>query len=117
MSAYEVRQFRVSADDDGIRLDRGFKRHMAEATYTVVAKWARTGQLRVDGNRATPGDRLQAGQTLRVPPLEPAKATANPKRERPPLSDDPIAFAQRSAARRLGKEGVSTCRSGETPSN
>src|SRR3546814_3161349 len=76
MSADEVRQFRVSADDDGIRLDRWFKRHMAEATYTVVAKWARTGQLRVDGNRATPGDRLQAGQTLRVPPLEPAKATA-----------------------------------------
>src|SRR3546814_2548484 len=44
MSADEVRQFRVSADDDGIRLDRWFKRHMAEATYTVVAKWARTGQ-------------------------------------------------------------------------
>ncbi len=59
MSADEVRQFKVSADDDGIRLDRWFKRHMAEATYTVVAKWARTGQLRVDGNRATPGDRLQ----------------------------------------------------------
>src|SRR3546814_20073942 len=73
MSADEVRQFRVSADDDGIRLDRWFKRHMAEATYTVVAKWARTGQLRVDGKRATPGDRLQAGQTLRVPPLEPAE--------------------------------------------
>src|SRR3546814_19190502 len=51
-------------------------------------------QLRVDGNRATPGDRLQAGQTLRVPPLEPAKATAKPKRERPPLSDDQIEFAQ-----------------------
>src|SRR3546814_13484005 len=66
---------------------------MAEATYTLVAKWARTGQLRVDGNRATPGDRLQAGQTHRVPPLEPAKATAKPKRERPPLSDDQIAFA------------------------
>ncbi|RIA37825.1 RluA family pseudouridine synthase [Hephaestia caeni] len=94
MSADEVRQFKVSADDDGIRLDRWFKRHMAEATYTVVAKWARTGQLRVDGNRATPGDRLQAGQTLRVPPLEPAKTTAKPKRERPPLSDDQIEFAQ-----------------------
>src|SRR3546814_7298722 len=53
VSADEVRQFRVSAYDDGIRLDRWFKRHMAEATYTVVAKWARTGQLRVDGNRAT----------------------------------------------------------------
>src|SRR3546814_20197288 len=95
MSADEVRQFRVSADDDGIRLDRWFKRHMAEATYTVVAKWARTGQLRVDGNRATPGDRLQAGQTLSVPPLDPAKATAQPNRDTPPPRHDQNELAPR----------------------
>src|SRR5690242_21261417 len=91
----EIRQFTVGEDDDGIRLDRWFKRHMAAATYTIVAKWARTGQLRVDGNRAAPGDRLAAGQTLRVPPLEPPKAkAARPRRERPPLSDDQIEFAR-----------------------
>jgi 23S rRNA pseudouridine955/2504/2580 synthase len=91
----EIRQFTVGDDDDGIRLDRWFKRHMAEATYTIVAKWARTGQLRVDGNRATPGDRLTAGQVIRVPPLEPAKdKPARPKRDRPPLSDDQVEFAQ-----------------------
>ena len=96
-----VRQFVVGYDDDGIRLDRWFKRHLPETSFTTVAKWARTGQLRVDGSRATPGDRLQAGQQLRVPPEEaprPAAAAVSgaPKaaKPRPVLSDDQIAFAR-----------------------
>jgi 23S rRNA pseudouridine955/2504/2580 synthase len=89
----EVRQFIVGADDDGIRLDRWFKRHLPDASFNLVSRWARTGQLRVDGARATPGDRLAAGQTLRVPPAEPPKVAA-PKRERPPLSDEQTAFAR-----------------------
>ena len=50
-SDLDVRQFTVGTDDDGIRLDRWFKRHLADANYITVAKWARTGQLRVDGAR------------------------------------------------------------------
>ncbi|WP_157216723.1 RluA family pseudouridine synthase [Flavisphingomonas formosensis] len=93
--AGDVRQFTVGADDDGIRLDRWFKRHMPDTSFNVVSRWARTGQLRVDGKRATPGDRIEAGQQIRVPPAEaPAPATARPKRERPPLSADEIDFAQ-----------------------
>ena len=89
-----VRQFTVGADDDGIRLDRWFKRHLPDTSFTAVAKWARTGQLRIDGARATPGDRLAVGQTLRVPPPEPPRDEAKPKRERPPLSDEETAFAR-----------------------
>ena len=95
-----IRQFNVGYDDDGIRLDRWFKRHLPDTSFTTVAKWARTGQLRVDGARATPGDRIKAGQTLRVPPPEPevkdetGAVVAKPKRERPPLSEDQIAFAR-----------------------
>jgi len=91
-----VRQFTVDAEDDGIRLDRWFKRHMPDASFAIVSRWARTGQLRVDGARATPGDRLAEGQVLRVPPLEPmtaAKAT-RAARPRPVLSADQIAFAE-----------------------
>ncbi|MGH6617797.1 RluA family pseudouridine synthase [Sphingomonas sp.] len=84
----EVRQFNVGADDDGIRLDRWFKRHLPDTSFTTVAKWARTGQLRVDGARATPGDRIAAGQAIRVPPAEPVRADAPQKRERPPLTDE-----------------------------
>ncbi|HEX7694658.1 MAG TPA: RNA pseudouridine synthase, partial [Sphingomonas sp.] len=54
----EIRTFTVAPDDDGIRLDRWFKRHLPETSFTTVAKWARTGQLRVDGARAAPGDRV-----------------------------------------------------------
>ncbi len=87
----EVRQFTVAPDDDGIRLDRWFKRHLPDASFNLVSRWARTGQLRVDGKRATPGDRILAGQTIRVPPAEPP-AAPKPKVERKTLSEDEIAF-------------------------
>ena len=87
----EIRQFTVDVEDDGIRLDRWFKRHLADTSFTTVARWARTGQLRVDGARATPGDRLVAGQLIRVPPAEAAKP-ARARREPAPLSDDQVAF-------------------------
>ena len=64
----EVRQFTVAADDEGIRLDRWFKRHLPQIGFATVSRWARTGQIRVDGKRARPEDRLAAGQVLRVPP-------------------------------------------------
>ncbi|GAO39904.1 putative pseudouridine synthase [Sphingomonas changbaiensis NBRC 104936] len=91
----EVRTFTVAPDDDDIRLDRWFKRHLPDISFAQVSRWARTGQLRVDGKRAAPGDRIAAGQTIRVPPAEPpAPEKAKPKRERPPLSEDQIAFAR-----------------------
>jgi len=87
----EVRQFTVLPDDDGIRLDRWFKRNLPDTNFNLVSRWARTGQLRVDGKRATPGDRLEAGQQIRIPPAEP-RANAKPPLERAPLSEDEIAF-------------------------
>ncbi|MFO6428773.1 RluA family pseudouridine synthase [Erythrobacter sp. W302b] len=63
-----VRQFTVSEDDDGIRLDRWFKRNLPQIGFATVSRWARTGQIRVDGKRAKPEDRLEQGQVLRVPP-------------------------------------------------
>ena len=90
-----VRQFSVTSDDDGIRLDRWFQRHLPEANFNLVSRWARTGQLRLDGARAVPGDRVATGQIIRVPPAEPP--TDKPTRATPsrnPLSDDETAFAQ-----------------------
>jgi len=87
----EVRQFTVAPDDDGIRLDRWFKRHLPDANFNMVSRWSRTGQLRVDGKRATPGDRIEAGQIIRVPPAEPP-AAPKPKVQRVVLSEDEVAF-------------------------
>ncbi|RYY23087.1 MAG: RluA family pseudouridine synthase [Sphingomonadales bacterium] len=91
----DVRQFIVQADDDGIRLDRWFKRHLPDANFNLISRWTRTGQLRIDGARATPGDRILQGQTIRVPPADPPKpGAAKPKIVRKVLSDDEIEFAE-----------------------
>jgi 23S rRNA pseudouridine955/2504/2580 synthase len=95
--ASEARSFTVADDDDGIRLDRWFRRHMPDASFNIVSRWARTGQLRLDGKRVAPGDHIAAGQVIRVPPLEavPAAAAApRPKRERPPLPPEDEEFIQ-----------------------
>jgi 23S rRNA pseudouridine955/2504/2580 synthase len=94
-----VRTFTVKPDDDGIRLDRWFKRHLPDASFNLVSRWARTGQIRVDGKRATPGDRLAIGQQIRVPPEDPAiKAAASGRpvrtKPRPELSDADMDFAK-----------------------
>jgi 23S rRNA pseudouridine955/2504/2580 synthase len=66
MDAEKLR--RVERDDDGIRLDRWFKRHYPALSHTLLEKLLRTGQVRLDGKRAKAGERLAAGQTLRLPP-------------------------------------------------
>ena len=88
-----VRQFTVQHDDDGVRLDRWFKRHLPQIGFAMISRWARTGQIRVDGKRADPADRLSAGQVVRVPPGgdAPAKGGPKPRRE---LSDEEIAKAE-----------------------
>jgi len=63
-----VRQFTIGEDDHGVRLDRWFKRNLPQVGFATISRWARTGQIRVDGKRAKPEDRLAAGQVLRVPP-------------------------------------------------
>jgi len=96
-SSDNVRTFTVGEDDDGIRLDRWFKRHLPDVSFNLVSRWARTGQLRVDGKRVAPGDRVETGQTLRVPPAEPAPAEgpgARPKRIIEPLTDDEAEFVR-----------------------
>lgn len=40
-----------------------------EVPRSALMRWIRTGQVRVDGRRAGPFDRLEQGQTVRVPPF------------------------------------------------
>jgi 23S rRNA pseudouridine955/2504/2580 synthase len=91
----EPRTFTVDDDDDGIRLDRWFKRHMPEVSFNLVSRWARTGQLRVNGKKAIPGDRIEAGQEIRVPPqeAEPVRS-ARPLPKRDPLTEEEVQFVR-----------------------
>lgn len=88
-----VRQFTVQHDDEGVRLDRWFKRHLPQIGFATISRWARTGQIRVDGKRADPADRLSAGQVLRVPPGGDTPATKG-ARPRQPLTEEQIALAE-----------------------
>ena len=88
----EVRQFTVADDDDGIRLDRWFKRHLPQVGFGTVSRWARTGQIRVDGGRIKPEDRLAAGQVLRVPPG--GEDAERKPRARKPLTEEQLAEAR-----------------------
>jgi 23S rRNA pseudouridine955/2504/2580 synthase len=82
------REVVIGPEDDGIRLDRWFRRHMPEASFNQVARWARTGQLRLDGKRAKPGDRIAHGQLLRVPPVEPEAAPEPRATRRQPTAEE-----------------------------
>ncbi len=64
-----VTSISVAQDDDGIRLDRWFRRHFPDLSHGRLQKLLRTGQIRVDGRRAKAGQRLAVGQTVRIPPL------------------------------------------------
>jgi 23S rRNA pseudouridine955/2504/2580 synthase len=59
---------RIAADEDGIRVDRWFRRHYPALTHGRLEKLLRTGQVRLDGKRAKASDRVSAGQAVRVPP-------------------------------------------------
>ncbi|MDP9086794.1 MAG: RNA pseudouridine synthase, partial [Pseudomonadota bacterium] len=91
----EERTFTVADDDDGIRLDRWFKRHLPDTSFNIVSRWARTGALRFDDKKAAPGDRVETGQVLRMPPAEAAPAEGK-RAQRPvvPLTEDEERFVQ-----------------------
>lgn len=91
----EVRQFTIAHDDDDIRLDRWFKRHLPQVGFATVSRWARTGQIRVDGKRADVDTRLTKGQVLRVPPGGTIPlAGGKGARPRKPLTEEQIALAE-----------------------
>jgi len=65
----EVKTLYVDTGEDGVRLDRWFKRRWPHLNHVHLQKLTRTGQIRVDGARAKPDTRLVAGSQVRVPPL------------------------------------------------
>lgn len=54
----------VREDDDGIRLDRWFKRHLPQVTHALLQKALRKGLVRLNGKKAEASTRIEAGQVL-----------------------------------------------------
>lgn len=57
----------VSAEENGLRLDRYLRLWVPHLPQSLIEKAARKGSLRVAGTKATPSLRLQTGQTLSFP--------------------------------------------------
>jgi len=66
--ARQVQTRAVSGDEAGLRLDRWFQRHFPELSHGALQKLLRTGQVRLDGKRVEGKDRIEPGQTVRLPP-------------------------------------------------
>jgi 23S rRNA pseudouridine955/2504/2580 synthase len=60
----------VSADEAGMRVDRFLEARFPGLSFSHIQRIIRKGELRVNGKRAKPKDRLQAGQAVRIPPLK-----------------------------------------------
>ncbi len=86
----EVRTLTVGAAEEGVRLDRWFKRRWPHLNHIQINKLVRSGQIRVDGGRAKVDTRLVAGSQVRVPPLPDAP---RPDEKRGGLTDRDIAYA------------------------
>lgn len=79
-----VQHLEVRDDDADQRLDRWFRRVFPHISQAMVEKMCRKGDIRVDKGRVKPATRLQAGQTVRIPPLPDTQA---PLVERTKISD------------------------------
>ena len=64
-----VQSLKVSQEESTLRLDRWFKQRFPGLGHGRLEKLLRTGQIRVDGHRVKASTRLEAGQTIRIPPL------------------------------------------------
>ena len=87
----QVQMRAVSGDEAGLRLDRWFQRHFPELSHGALQKLLRTGQVRLDGKRVEGKDRVEPGQTVRLPPGVTAapvpSSQSKPRSAKPQLSE------------------------------
>src|SRR5664280_3108132 len=65
-----VQTVAVSPDESGMRVDRFFEARFAGLSFSHIQRIIRKGEVRVDGKRTQPKNRLEAGQAVRIPPLQ-----------------------------------------------
>ena len=79
-----VRQVEVSPEEQGQRLDKVLGRLLPGVPRSRLFRLIRRGEVRVNGRRAGPEQRLTAGDRVRVPPVREAAPEA-PRAAPPPL--------------------------------
>jgi 23S rRNA pseudouridine955/2504/2580 synthase len=64
-----VQNVSVAPDEAGMRVDRFFEARFPGLSFSHIQRVIRKGEVRVNGKRTEPKNRLEAGQTVRIPPL------------------------------------------------
>ena len=64
-----VQTVTVAPDEADQRLDRWMKKRFPQVSQGMIEKFCRKGEIRVEGGRVKSATRLEAGQTVRIPPL------------------------------------------------
>ncbi len=64
-----VQNVAVTADEAGMRVDRFLEARFPGLSFSHIQRVIRKGEVRVNGKRTQPKNRLEAGQTVRIPPL------------------------------------------------
>ena len=64
-----VQTVTTTPDEAGMRLDRFFEARFPGLSFSHIQRIIRKGEVRLDGRRVQPKDRLAAGQAVRIPPL------------------------------------------------
>ena len=59
----------VTADENNMRVDRFLEARFPGLSFSHIQRIVRKGELRVNGKRADSKDRLEEGQSVRIPPL------------------------------------------------
>ena len=65
-----VQTLQVEPDEADMRVDRFLVARFPQLAFTHIQRIVRKGELRIDGRRAKPNERLAAGQKIRIPPLK-----------------------------------------------
>ncbi|MGB8399148.1 RluA family pseudouridine synthase [Bradyrhizobium sp.] len=60
----------VTADESNMRVDRFLEARFPGLSFSHIQRIVRKGELRVNGKRADSKDRLEQGQSVRIPPLK-----------------------------------------------
>ncbi len=97
-SPAQVKQIEVDEESTGQRLDNFLMRHLKGVPKTHIYRIIRSGEVRVNKARASPENRIQGGDVVRIPPLrtsehaqlkeEFANSGGIPAREFPVLMED-----------------------------
>lgn len=64
---------KITSSDAGQRLDRWLRRNFGQLPQSHIEKLCRRGKIKIEQNRAKPSDRLEEGQLVSLPSIEPSE--------------------------------------------